>query len=208
MERSVSPHVIVTQRVAIFLSVSSAKNAGRYIKGNNMDWNGIVKVFGAYHGIECDEVETMEEADAQLCELYAKERPAITGKLITGAEWAEYQRLKAQKPTAPASNNLESWEDEAKAFYETTGYLRPGKDPGILGDTGYRERRDREWKTWCAGYGYCASLHPSTDKSADRCAELVKRLRGKVVEQYPGGVIGARGEEINAVLDEFEKEGK
>lgn len=68
-----------------------------------MDWNGIVKVFGAYHGIECDKVETMEEADAQLCELYAKETPAVTGKLITGAEWAEYQRLKAQKPTAPAS---------------------------------------------------------------------------------------------------------
>ena len=68
----------------------------------------------------------------------------------------------AQKPTAPAGpvkDNLESWEDEDKAFYEATGYLRPGKDPGIIGDTDYRERRDREWETWCAGYGYCASRY-------------------------------------------------
>ena len=75
---------------------------------------------------------------------------------------AEEQAHKPEAPAGPVKDNLESWEDEAKAFYEATGYLRPGKDPGIIGDTDYRERRDREWKTWCAGYGYCASrYHPA-----------------------------------------------
>lgn len=40
----------------------------------SVDWNKFVKALGDYHGIECYPVETMEEADAQLAELYAKER--------------------------------------------------------------------------------------------------------------------------------------
>ena len=73
-----------------------------------MDWNKFVKAIGDYHGIECDPVETMEEADIQLAELYAKESPAITGKLITGAEWDEYQELKAksQESKPPANADM------------------------------------------------------------------------------------------------------
>ena len=91
----------------------------------------------------------------------------------------------AQKPTAPAGlvkDNLESWEDEAKAFYEATGYLRPGKDPGIIGDTDYRERRDREWKTWRAGYGYCASRYRPAPSSAD---EGLRELKDYIENKTP-----------------------
>ena len=41
-----------------------------------MDWNKFVKAIGDYHGIECGQVDTMEEADSQLAEMYFKELPA------------------------------------------------------------------------------------------------------------------------------------
>lgn len=62
--------------------------------------------------------------------------------------------------------SLEEWENEAEAFYKVTGCLRPGKDPGIIGDEGYCQKRDKAWAVWCGGWNYRASLHPrpSADK--------------------------------------------
>jgi len=50
------------------------------------------------------------------------------------------------------------------------------------------------------------SRHPtSTDKSADRCKELVKRLREQIT---PDTVSSAVLESVNPIFDELEKEGK
>jgi len=71
----------------------------------------------------------------------------------------------------PKEDSLEAWENEAEAFYNATGYLRPGKDPGIIGDVGYCERRDRAWNIWCAGWSYCSEHHhPTPDKAVEPLA--------------------------------------
>ena len=56
------------------MAVLAEEQAHKPKASPSVDWNKIVKAIGDYHGIECYPVETMEEADAQLAELYAKER--------------------------------------------------------------------------------------------------------------------------------------
>src|SRR3972149_220432 len=57
---------------------------------------------------------------------------------------------------APPPGELDRWEAEAAAFYEATGYLRPGKDvPAAMGATSdYESRREVAWELWCGGRKY------------------------------------------------------
>lgn len=83
----------------------------------------------------------------------------------------------------PKEDSLEAWENEAEAFYKATGYLRPGKDPGIIEDEGYRERRDKAWKIWSAGWCY-RNDHPTPDKAVEPLAvEIIKKLVGYFGEE-------------------------
>jgi len=44
---------------------------------------------------------------------------------------------------------LEAWEATAQAFYDYTGYLRPGKDvPAVLARDTYEEERKAAWDEW------------------------------------------------------------
>jgi len=77
-----------------------------------------------------------------------------------------------QKPTAPAGmGSLEAWESEAEAFYKASGYLRPGKDPGIIGDEEYIQRRDRAWSLWCGGWNYRDNLSPISEAKVGKQEE-------------------------------------
>ena len=69
-------------------------------------------------------------------------------------KWKIAQCTPAPVASGLREDSLESWENEAEAFYKVTGYLRPGKDPGIIGDEGYTARRDKAWKIWSAGWCY------------------------------------------------------
>ena len=62
-------------------------------------------------------------------------------------------------------NVLEKWEQEAEAFYQATGYLRPGKDvPAAMNPSDeYMEQRRLAWFAWCAARTY-AELEGSNDR--------------------------------------------
>jgi len=75
-----------------------------------MDWNKIVKAIGDYHGIECCSIETMEEADAQLAELYAKERHTPQESKPTAKadmdEFGEWLRIMSEKASYSDQRDL------------------------------------------------------------------------------------------------------
>ena len=103
----------------------------------------------------------------------------------------------AEKATAPASlvEGLEAWENEAEAFYKATGYLRPGKDPGIIGDGGYTQRRDKAWLIWCGGWNYRDTLSRHTEAKQDEPLAVLadrKGFKGVVFERSNDGAIGPR----------------
>ena len=96
-------------------------------------------------------------------------------------------------------DSLEAWEDEAEAFYKTTGMLRPGKD--VAAASGWTEEREEErqkaYKIWCAGWSYRDGLsrrpgkaevkeggeYPDTvlvDKPAPAEAGLVEELGKRI----------------------------
>ena len=47
-------------------------------------------------------------------------------------------------------------EEEAEAFYQTTGFIQPGKDvaPAMNPSDEYMERRQVAWRAWCAAIRY------------------------------------------------------
>lgn len=117
----------------------------------------------------------------ELREWYKLNHPdKVHGKSI---RYQEFNEILSRHEGAKEAGGLESWENEAEAFYKASGYLRPGKDPGVIGDEGYIERRDRAWRVWSAGWCYRDENSPAPDKAVEPLAMLADR-KGSWIEGW------------------------